>query len=107
MHRNDRQLAGVEPGEGVAILAVDRGLQVELADAVELPKKKVSTGTKELVCGTSMLHSRNSGESRSSRRLCSSESSLVRSAEVFPRRSRRLSLVSSPWSRHSRRMVPA
>jgi len=35
MHRGDRQLACVEPGAGVAAVAVDRGLQIDLADALE------------------------------------------------------------------------
>jgi hypothetical protein len=35
MDGGDRQLARVEPGPGIAAVAVDRGLQVELADALE------------------------------------------------------------------------
>jgi hypothetical protein len=32
LHRSERQLVGIEPGPGVARMAVDRGLQVDLAD---------------------------------------------------------------------------
>ena len=35
MHGGDRQLVGIEPRPGVAAAAIDRGLQLELADAFE------------------------------------------------------------------------
>ena len=35
LHGRERQLVGVEPRPGIAAVAVDRGLQVDLADALE------------------------------------------------------------------------
>lgn len=35
MHRRDRQLGRIEPRPGIARVAVDDGLQVDLADALE------------------------------------------------------------------------
>jgi hypothetical protein len=35
VHGGDRQLGGIEPGPGVAAVAVDGGLQIDLADALE------------------------------------------------------------------------
>ena len=40
MHRGDRELAGVEPGPGVARVAIDRGLQVDFADTLEGANKE-------------------------------------------------------------------
>lgn len=39
LDRGDRQLRGIEPGPGVAAVAVDRGLQVNPADALEDGKR--------------------------------------------------------------------
>ena len=36
LHGGDRHLVGVEPGPGVARVAVDGALQVDLADALEV-----------------------------------------------------------------------
>ena len=41
----DGQLVGVEPGPGVSRVAVDGGLQIDLADALRVTTKKVSTAT--------------------------------------------------------------
>ena len=78
MRGGDRQLVGVEPRPGVARAAVDRGLQVELSDTLDLPTRKIATRLP--VRGASIWRSRNSGEKRM---VSSSGSSTLRSAVAF------------------------
>ncbi len=40
VHRGDRELGGVEPAPGVAGMAVDGGLQVDLADALQMAEEE-------------------------------------------------------------------
>ena len=54
-----------------------------------------------------MWRSRNSGENRSSRRICLSESAIWRAAVVFSSLSRRSCFVSSLWRDHNLRTRPA
>src|SRR5690349_17738265 len=50
-----REFVGIEPGLGVAGVAVDRGLQVDpCRTPLRNPTKKVSTATRALVWGASM-----------------------------------------------------
>ena len=79
LNGRDRHLRGVEPGPDEAAEAVQHGLDVDLAHALQrVPAKKVSTATSSPVALTCMCRSRYSGSNRSNAWICSSLSLIFR-----------------------------
>jgi len=75
-------------------VAVDRGLQLDLADALERADEESFDGDQAACVRGLDVALPNSDENRSSSRVCSSVSSMVPSAVVFSSRSRSSCLVS-------------
>ena len=73
LNGGDRHLRRVEPSPDEAAEAVEHGLDVDLADALQrVPAKKVSTATGSAVASTWMCRSRYLGSKRSNAWICSS-----------------------------------
>ena len=107
LHRRDRQLVGVEPRPGVARMAVDHGLQVDLAHALERADEEgVDRDQRAGVRGLDVALAELRAEALQQPAPAPRSARSVRSAVVFSSRSSRSCLVSRSWRLQTPRTPP-
>ena len=101
-HCGDGQLAGVEPRPGVAGMAVDGRLQIDLPDAIERADEEDVHGDEGACMRGLEVTIAELGREAFEETNLFSVSSILRSAVHFSSLSRRSCLVSRPWRRQKR-----